>query len=296
MELQPLASQEDVSDEYSDAEVHVRVQEQESPPRDRVSRLPSRSEMKQKLKHVVFAPVVHRDNRLQRSFRRSVWWLVWLFVLVTFVMVSAMYNYRPLRQMLAGNIVLWCVVLVLWIAFASVSFFSWIDLWSLGGQVTFVVCAVLLHSLILTWMISIVFHGVGLYAVVFFFYLLSIHCVFTLRPCGGADVSSSSILVTIASVVLVAMLIVPLHWLDERGQLQESMFKWVAYPYAEQIYWLQPPTPIWQAYTGAVLGMFQMFWCLSSYRSLIKVHEASQTWFFVGRVYLVVIFGWQMAW
>lgn len=51
--------------------------------------------------------------------------------------------------MLAGNIILWCVVLVLWIAFASVSFFSWIDLWSLGGQVAFVVCAVLLHSLIL---------------------------------------------------------------------------------------------------------------------------------------------------
>lgn len=247
----------------------------------------------------VLAPVARRRPLQQRTFSRSVWCGVWLMVAVTLVIIHLMYDSHYFREHIVPHWPVGVAFLVIWLVFTLVSWDqSWAVNWSLNAQIGFALIAVLIQSIILGYMVALAFHRVGLFATIFFFYLLSLMAVLSLRWFGGLMTTCSLVVLAIATISLLALIVGPLHFVEHNEALgyvsQDN--GWIVYPYHSSVRWLEPPMPIWRSYVAALLGTLNMMWAVWIFRKLAHEHEHSQVWFVIARVYLAIVYSWQLVW
>lgn len=192
-----------------------------------------------------------------------------------------------MRTLFTNRYDVWTVVFLLWFVFTVCAQVFNVKGWSLLAQISFVVLAVVLHSTVLAVLCSVLLHRVGTFSVVFFFYLLTGKAIWSLRPCPRGDCGASVLLLVALAIVLVCAIVVPVH---------TSYTRLFEYPYPTWATYLEPPLPVWKSYTGALVATLQMIWVVGLYSSLTQTNEQSQSWYFVGRMYLVVVYGWQLLW
>jgi hypothetical protein len=237
--------------------------------------------------HSVLAPIAKRHPGKQRQVGRAVWWWLWLAVCMTLIIVALLYHNPQSRSLLAQDHRLWTGVGLGWLVVSVVAYVGWIEGRGVCTQATFVLVAVLVQGVVLALLTSLFFHRSGMFGVVFFMYLLTAQALASLCPYSGHVPLAGTIVYLVLAVVLIIGLIMPLHSASEG---------WVAYPYGSHVKWLEPPVPVWQAYVGALLGTLQMLVVSVVYVQLTRVHDESQTLFIVGRLYLVVVYGWKILW
>jgi hypothetical protein len=247
----------------------------------------SRTKMRDEKRSYLFANVSECDPHVQRSVERSTWWCLWVAVTTTLGIVSYLYNHVAVRTFFATQYTAWAFILAVWIVFTICAQIIHVQGWGLGSQIAFVLVAVLVHSTVLSLLCAIVLHRVGTFSVVFFFYLLTAKAVWTLRPCPGTDYGASLLLLICMAIALVCVVVVPLH---------TNYDHWFEYPYSSWATYLEPPIPVWRSYAGALVATLQMIWVTGLYTTLTHKNDQSQAWYFVGRMYLVVVYGWQLVW
>jgi hypothetical protein len=216
-----------------------------------------------------------------------VWWWLWVAVVFTLLLVSTLYNNEWCKHELQNDRNLWLVVSLAWVIVSITAFLGWLEGRGVYTHAGFLMLAVVVHGTALAILVSLFSHQIALFAVVVFMYLLTAQALWTLCPCSGRFPSASIVFLLALAVLLVACLVLPLHAKSER---------WIAYPYPNRIRWLEPPLPVWQAYLGAFLGTTQMLVVCVVYISLTRQHDESQTIFIVGRMYLVIVYGWKVLW
>jgi hypothetical protein len=251
-------------------------------------RLPTRAEMDGIQHDQLFAVVTRRSTTVQRAVESAVWWGLWVAVLATFLLVAATYHHIPMRTFLGTNRIVWGVVAGVWVVFTVSSQVMWVDEWGARAQIGFVAAAVGVHSAVLSVLCAVLVSRVVVFVVVFFLYLLTAHALWSLRPCTGSDYGCSyGLTLCLAVCLLVSVIVLPFRMAHNTHY---------TYRYASWAAWAAPPSAVFEALLGALLATMQMIWVLAVYNRLTHQHEASQTWYFVGRTYLVVVHGWQLVW
>jgi hypothetical protein len=251
------------------------------------NRIKNREYIRNLQQHCVLAPIAKRHPIKQRQIGRAVWWWLWLAVFWTLIIVASLYHNESSRQALATNRGLWECISISWIVVSVVAYVGWLEGRGVWAQAGFVFIAVVVQGIVLATLASLFFHRIGMFAVVFFVYLLTSQALYSLCPCSGHFPSAGIVVFLALAIVLVLCLVVPLH---------NASDGWISYPYGSSARWLEPPLPVWQAYVGALLGTVQMLFVAVVYINLTREHDESQTLFIVGRLYLVVVYGWKIMW
>jgi hypothetical protein len=249
--------------------------------------LKDRAHIRRIQQHSVLSPIAMRHPGKRWQVGRAVWWWLWIAVFCTLIIVASLYHHEHTRHALSTNQDVWIGIGVAWFVVTLFAYFGWIEGRGVWTQATFVLVAVFVQGTVLATFTSLYFHRVGMFAVVFFMYLLTAQALSTLCSCSGDMPSVGTFVYLILAFVLVAGLVVPLH---------NASDGWIAYPYGPSTKWLEPPLPVWQAYLGALMATIQMLVVSLVYTNLTRKHDESQTLFITGRLYLVVVYGWWVMW
>jgi hypothetical protein len=249
--------------------------------------VPSRATMIATRHSQTFAFLSQRPIVLQTAVARVVWSALWACVVATLLLVYAAYHHATLHNLLRTHISVQFWLVVVWLCFSIFAQLAFIDYWSVQGQLAFVLSALVIQSAMLTMLCTLFLHNVGIYGVVFFLYLLTAQTVRVFLPCNTHSACVDVCFVLCTAALFAAVFILPVQIADAHHN---------AYVYSHWVSLLQPPLPIWHAYTGAFLATLQVAWVMVVYSRLTHEKDASQAWFFIGRMYLVVVYGWQIVW